>query len=91
MTSALHTFDSPAHRRCSTCMSASRQCTVATLILESDGSNCSCGPKRGLACRVAPLYQHMWPPRLSPRLSFIGLPWKVRQTMRSATSIPIHA
>lgn len=27
-------------------------------------------------CRVGPLYQHIWPPRHSPRLSFVGLPWK---------------
>ncbi|KAF9613974.1 hypothetical protein IFM89_014167 [Coptis chinensis] len=27
--------------------------------------------------RVAPLYQHVFPPQLAPWLSFIGLPWKV--------------
>lgn len=27
--------------------------------------------------RVGPLYEHIWPPRYSPRLSFVGLPWKV--------------
>ena len=29
------------------------------------------------ARRVAPLYQHMFPPAVAPTLSFIGLPWKV--------------
>jgi hypothetical protein len=27
--------------------------------------------------RVAPLYKHIFPPSLAPRLAFIGLPWKV--------------
>lgn len=31
-------------------------------------------------CRVGPLYEHIWPPRYSPRLSFVGLPWKVSQS-----------
>ncbi|XP_030947988.1 flavin-containing monooxygenase FMO GS-OX-like 4 isoform X1 [Quercus lobata] len=26
--------------------------------------------------RVGPLYKHMFPPALAPRLSFVGLPWK---------------
>ena len=28
-------------------------------------------------CRVYPVYQHVWPTRVAPTLSFIGLPWKV--------------
>ncbi|KAM6587619.1 hypothetical protein CsatA_010224 [Cannabis sativa] len=27
--------------------------------------------------RVGPLYKHVFPPALAPRLSFVGLPWKV--------------
>ena len=27
--------------------------------------------------RVGPLYKHVFPPALSPGLSFIGLPWQV--------------
>lgn len=27
--------------------------------------------------RVGPLYKHVFPPLLAPRLSFVGLPWKV--------------
>jgi aliphatic glucosinolate S-oxygenase len=27
--------------------------------------------------RVAPLFQHVFPPALAPTLSFVGLPWKV--------------
>ncbi|CAI9093770.1 OLC1v1029335C1 [Oldenlandia corymbosa var. corymbosa] len=27
--------------------------------------------------RVGPLYKHIFPPALAPRLSFVGLPWKV--------------
>lgn len=35
--------------------------------------------KPAWACvrRVAPLYQHVFPPAVAPTLSFIGLPWKV--------------
>ena len=28
--------------------------------------------------RVGPLYKHVFPPTLAPGISFVGLPWKVR-------------
>lgn len=30
--------------------------------------------------RVAPLFQHVFPPATAPTLSFLGLPWKVSCT-----------
>jgi len=43
------------------------------------GDVCSVVPPtyRLRACRVSPLYKHLFPPRYAPSLSFVGLPWKI--------------
>jgi len=39
--------------------------------------------------RVGPLYKHVFPPLWAPCLSFIGLPWKVRNATLLSATLPL--